>query len=695
MKNASRVILVEDDRVTRELIAGSLEVYGNYHISAYDNMTEAYNQLLSERFDLALLDIGLPDGSGVDLLRLIREHDTPISLPVIIISGSRNNKQIVACLKLGANDFIGKPIDIEILIARIQNLLIIRQLDEDINKANERFTLAAKGSNDGLWDWFISSGDVYFSNRWKNMLGYDASEFQNEFDAFLDRIHPDDLIEFNRSMRFHLEGISNNFEKECRIKHKDGSYRWMMIRGAAIRHENGKAYRMAGSMTDITNRKIIDPLTNTLNRSAFLDRLEVLIQSTLDNQIKRFSVIMIAIDRYKLISDSYGHHFGDTMVYEVANNLSAIIPPSEVLARVDTDKFAITVQNPQSLEAIKDFLEHKIMLPLRVPLVINDREIHLTFSASVLYDTDSYTNACDMLRDADIALHNAWLLGNQQINVFQPKLQISLKDKVELEEDLHRAIEQDELDVYFQPKVNASGQIQGAEALVRWQHPVRGVVSPIEFIPLAEETGLINKIGYRVIKLVCQCLENWHTKNIQLPVAVNLSARQFLNPSLLKEIWSNLNTHSVMPELLELEVTESLLLENLDAALPVLNSFHQDGIKVSIDDFGTGYSSLAYLKTLPLSTLKIDRSFIKDLPQQTDDCAIVEAIAFIAKALKLQVVAEGVETIEQLKFLSTIGITVFQGYYFYKPMPVLEFERLLVAQSQSKSAIKESTCREN
>ncbi|MER2493970.1 EAL domain-containing response regulator [Catenovulum sediminis] len=695
MKNASRVILVEDDRVTRELIAGSLEVYGNYHISAYDNMTEAYNQLLSQRFDLALLDIGLPDGSGVDLLRLIREHDTPISLPVIIISGSRNNKQIVACLKLGANDFIGKPIDIEILIARIQNLLIIRQLDEDINKANERFTLAAKGSNDGLWDWFISSGDVYFSNRWKNMLGYDASEFQNEFDAFLDRIHPDDLIEFNRSMRFHLEGISNNFEKECRIKHKDGSYRWMMIRGAAIRHENGKAYRMAGSMTDITNRKIIDPLTNTLNRSAFLDRLEVLIQSTLDNQIKRFSVIMIAIDRYKLISDSYGHHFGDTMVYEVANNLSAIIPPSEVLARVDTDKFAITVQNPQSLEAIKDFLEHKIMLPLRVPLVINDREIHLTFSASVLYDTDSYTNACDMLRDADIALHNAWLLGNQQINVFQPKLQISLKDKVELEEDLHRAIEQDELDVYFQPKVNASGQILGAEALVRWQHPVRGLVSPIEFIPLAEETGLINKIGYRVIKLVCQCLENWNTKNIQLPVAVNLSARQFLNPSLLKEIWSNLNAHSVMPDLFELEVTESLLLENLDAALPVLNSFHQDGIKVSIDDFGTGYSSLAYLKTLPLSTLKIDRSFIKDLPQQTDDCAIVEAIAFIAKALKLQVVAEGVETIDQLKFLSTIGITVFQGYYFYKPMPVLEFERLLIAQSQSKSAIKEITCREN
>ncbi|WP_016955957.1 EAL domain-containing protein [Catenovulum agarivorans] len=680
MNSRTKVLLVEDDSVTRELVSHTLKVTGGYQVYAFSNFADAYKAILSIRYDIALLDIGLPDGTGTDLLKKIRENETPISLPIVMLSGDRTNKRVIECFKLGANEYITKPIDLDILLARVSNLLIIRHLDEDITRANERFSLAANGANDGLWDWFIHTGEIYFSQRWKKMLGYEESQFPNEFKAFIERIHPDDLNEFNRALRSHLEGLAGHFVKECRVKHKEGNYRWMMIRGAAIRYENGKAYRMAGSMTDINNRKMMDPLTGLLNRSAFLDQLELLINSKRAKQIHSYAILLISIDRYKLISDSYGHHIGDRIIQEVANYLSKVTPSAEFLARVESSKFAMSYQNPPNLDQIQEFATQELAAPLKIPLIINDKELHITMSVAIVFDTEGYLNSQDILRDADIALQNVWAMGNQQVVTFQSTLQISLKDKVELEEDLHTAIDQRQFETYLQPKSDRAGKIIGAEALVRWNHPRRGLVSPMEFIPLAEETGLINAIGYQVIQDVCRLLGKWTQDKIVIPIAVNLSARQFINPSLPQDIFELLNNYNLPTNLFELEITESLLLENLEQALPILAEFSQKNMAISVDDFGTGYSSLGYLKSLPITTLKVDKSFVENLPDDKDDKAIVEAIVHIANALNLKIVAEGVESIAQVSLLSALGVEIFQGYYFAKPMPVSAFEQKLLEQ---------------
>ncbi|EWH09607.1 response regulator receiver modulated diguanylate cyclase/phosphodiesterase with PAS/PAC sensor(s) [Catenovulum agarivorans DS-2] len=676
----ARILLVEDELIARELIKATLKADSTIDLDTCDTVKKAQALLSNNQYDLVILDISLPDGSGVTILELIRSTESAISLPVVMVSAHRNNRRIVSCLRLGANDYITKPIDVQILLARIQNLLLIKRLDSDRRQANERFSLAAMGANDGLWDWLISSDEAFFSSRWKKMLGYDEQDFPNQFNAFVERIHPNDTFEFNRSLRHHLEGISEHFCQECRIQHADGTYRWMMVRGAAIRHKNGKAYRMAGSMTDFTNRKIIDPIADVLNRSAFIDRMELLLQAVQAQQITNFTVILISLNRYKLIRDSYGHHFCDRLIFEVASTLSAIVPPQESLARVDDEKFALTVQNASSVESCVDIIEQKIIPALKTPLMIEHKEIHLTFSTAIVAQTASYINAADILRDADIALNDAWLLRNQQIAIFQPKLQTSLKDKAQLEEDLHKALESNSFDVFYQAKVDSKGQIVGAEALARWFHPTRGLISPADFIPIAEETGLIIELGKIVLTKVCKQLQLWFEKGIKIPVAVNLSARQLINQNLQDDILNLLHQHRLPNELLELEVTETLLLENLDAALPILNAFHRNGIKVSIDDFGTGYSSLAYLKSLPLNTLKIDKSFIKELPNNENDKAIVEAIAYIAKALGLSTIAEGVETKAQLNFLQSLNVCCFQGFYFYKPLPVEAFEDVMNQQ---------------
>ncbi|WP_016955962.1 EAL domain-containing protein [Catenovulum agarivorans] len=674
------ILLVEDEPIAQEIVKETFRAEPHIKLVIAETATAAYTQINQQEFDLILLDINLPDGSGVSILELVRSKYNQITLPVIMVSASRINRQIITCFKLGANDYVAKPIDIQILHARVKNLLTTKKLDDDCKKANERFSLAAMGANDGLWDWLISSDEAFFSVRWKKMLGYEETEFPNKFESLVARIHPNDTYEFNRCLRHHLEGISEHFTQECRIQHADGTYRWMMIRGAAIRHKNGKAYRMAGSMTDFTNRKIIDPIADVLNRSAFIDRMELLLIALKEEQIQNFNVIVVSLNRYKLIRDCYGHHFCDRLIYEVASILSAIVPPQESLARVDDEKFALTVQNTASADACVDIIEQRINPALKTPLLIDDKEIHLTFSSAIVAETQSYLNAADILRDADIALNDAWLLRNQQIAIFQPKLQASLKDKAQLEEDLHKAVELQAFDVYYQAKVDSNGQIIGAEALVRWPHPTRGLVSPADFIPIAEETGLIIEIGKLVLTKVCNQLQKWYRQGTKIPVAVNLSARQLIDQNLQDDILNLLHQCHIPNELLELEVTETLLLENLDSALPVLNTFHRNGIKVSIDDFGTGYSSLAYLKSLPLNTLKIDMSFIKELPNNENDCAIVEAIAYIAKALGLSTIAEGVETKAQLNYLQSLKINCFQGYYFYKPLPAKEFEHAMLQQ---------------
>ena len=676
-----RVLLVEDDRTSREMLRELLRIEGFAQIRTCASMAEAYDEITSRQFDLALLDIGLPDGSGLEVLKLLRESTNQISLPVIMLSVDSQSDAVVACIEAGANDFVAKPFDVTVLMARIRNLLLIRQLDEDVNIANERYSLAAKGANDGLWDWYIITGEIFLSQRWKKLLGVEDEHLENHFSSFIDRVHSDDIIEFNRALRNHLDGVSEFFEQECRMQHKDGAFRWMLIRGAAIRYENGKAYRMAGSMTDITRRKVIDPLTNILNRSAFLDKLDLLIDAREQQIIRSFSVVTIAINRFKMLNDSYGHHFCDRLVVEIANHLGKIVPASESYARISSDKFAFTMQSGMSEEELIKWVKESLVKPLKVPLVVNERELHVTFSAGLLHETSTYKYSHDMLRDADIALHQAMQKGESAVTLFKSGLEISLKDRLELEEDLFRAIENNEFRLFFQPKVNPEGNIVGAEALVRWYSERRGMVSPAEFIPIAEETGLIIPLGSLLFSMLCRHLAEWKKQSLNTKVAFNLSGKQFMSASLTEEIRTEMEFFGLSPADIELEVTESTIMSNITEAAQILHNLVSDGFTIAIDDFGTGYSSLAYLKSLPFHTLKIDKSFVDDLPDGGDDKAIVSAIVSIAKAMNFSLVAEGVEECRQFDYLKELGVNNFQGYFFYKPMADMDYCKLLQEQA--------------
>ncbi|MCV2885010.1 EAL domain-containing protein [Aestuariibacter sp. AA17] len=673
----AKLLVVEDDSVSSALIRESLKAYGYENLYLAEDLASAHQLLAVNRFDLVLLDVGLPDGTGGDLLVSIRKRFSAVALPVIMISGDVSSTHIVNFLELGANDYISKPLDIPVLLARVKNVLTIRQLDKDIGNANERYSLAARGAKDGLWDWSIQTGEIFLSSRWMQIIGADGGECTKDISYFIERIHEDDVLNFNRDLRNHLNGVNDYFQHECRMQHTDGSFRWTLVRGTAIRHTNGKAYRMAGSISDITARKVLDPLTSTLNRSAFLDKLDMLIKSRTSKLIKHFAVVVISVDRYQLVSDSYGHHFGDRVMLEVTNRLSALVSPKDTIARIETDQLAFTLEDAGSEEEIVAWARREILRPIVIPLPPEDRSLHLTFSAAVINDTDIYRYSHDILRDANIALHDAMKKIDDDISAFRSSLQISLKDRIEMLEDLHDAIEQDSFYFCYQPKVDFEGNLCGAEALIRWKHPVKGEVSPVEFIPIAEETGLIVPLGHNMFKKFCKVVKQVEDKQRGILMSYNLSGRQFLDPSLLDVLMGCIKEAGVSADSIELEITESTLMNDIESAVQVLKELTKHGFKVSIDDFGTGYSSLAYLKKLPIHTLKIDKSFVDDLLNDADDIAIISAITNMANALGLTTVAEGVEVEQQAEKLHELEIDMFQGYCFYKPLEESAFLALL------------------
>ncbi|KJY96928.1 EAL domain-containing protein [Pseudoalteromonas piscicida] len=682
------ILVVDDDLVSRELIVECLKIYEFEQIVAGDSVAMAYDCLAKNRFDIVLMDIGLPDGSGVEVLTSIRAKHSAISLPVVMISGDDETNNVVKCLELGANDFVAKPINIQVLMARIGTILTIKRLKQDVDVANERFALAAKGAHDALWDWFITTDEIYLSARWKQILGLEEGEVEPDFSTFVTRLHDDDMLGFKRALRAHLSGVTDYFEYECRMQNKSGAFRWLLMRGSALRFDNGKPYRMAGSISDITERKVLDPLTQTLNTSAFLDKLDMYIQARKSKQLTSFAVVLISIDRYKLISDSYGHHFCDHMAVEVTNRVTSVLQPQSTLARVANDKLAFVIENPAPINEVLLWLNEEVLKTMMVPLLAGEKKLHISFSASLVFDTHLYRYSHDILRDAEIALAGLIQQDGDRVRVFKPTQQVSLKDRVELEEAIHHAIEHDEFELYYQPKIDAYGTIQGAEALVRWRNQDNQFVSPADFIPIAEQSGLIIGLGKLLFRQLCCFLAKCNDAGLTIQIAFNLSGKQFLDPRLCDFMFSTMDEWNISSQHIELEITESTILHDVESAVLILKEFQDRGITISIDDFGTGYSSLAYLKRLPIEKLKIDKSFVDDLPHSKDDVAIATAIINMAHALNLKVVAEGVENSDQFTFLTQLGVEMYQGFLFYKPMPEAAF--LSVLDEQSKGNINEA-----
>src|SRR6202048_2309042 len=652
----SRLLIVDDNEMNRDMLARRLLRKG-YVVELAENAKELLERVKEDAVDLVLLDIEMPEVSGLDALQELRSRYSAAELPIIMVTAKTQSDDIVKALDLGANDYLTKPIDFPVAVARIGTQLSHKHAQEALKESEERYALAARGSNDGLWDWNLSLNVVHLSPRWKAMLGYQDDEIGDKPEEWFDRIHDADRERVKEEIAAHQKGLTPHFESEHRVLHKDGSFRWMLSRGVAVHDASGNASRMAGSQTDITEGKVSDPLTGLPNRLLFIDRVGRLIPHTKRRKDQLFAVLFLDLDGFKMINDSMGHLIGDQLLLGVANRLEKCLRASDTVARLG-ETFTVARLGGDEFTVLLDDIKdpgdanraaERMMKALASPFILGGKEVFTSVGIGIALSNTAYEQAEDIMRDADTAMYRAKSLGKARYEVFDADMRARVMARLQLETDLRHALERGEFRNFYQPIVAlASGEIAGFEALLRWQHPTRGLLAPIEFIPVAEETGLIRELGWWNLREACRQISVWRTSFFAHPpltISVNLSAKQFLQPNLVEDIRKLLSELEVPPEALKLEITESTVMADPSAAVEMLAKIKALGIQLAIDDFGTGYSSLSYLHRFPLDTLKIDRSFISGTGDDGEGMEIARTILPMANNLRLDVVAEGGETI--------------------------------------------------
>ncbi len=700
-----------------------------------------------------------------------------------------------------------------------------KQAEAALRESEERWHLALRGNNDGIWDWNVQTNEVFFSSRWKEMLGYDDGEIENVIGEWKQRVHPDDWLRVLQAVNDHLAGKTPFYLTEHRLRCKDGSYKWILDRGQALWNAEGIPVRMVGSHTDITARKQVeenlrkseelfrltfelapigmaiktldgrfqrvnqtlcdclgyssgellqrtwldithpddiakaqalhqklfrgeisnfklenryiakrgnavdgrlqvsvvrdgagnplhligqfldlsdrkqaeeqlrhdalhDALTGLPNRTLLMECIELSLQRTKRYSNYSFALLFIDVDRFKLVNDSLGHWVGDRLLVEVANKLRSMVRSTDLVSRLGGDEFVILLDGIQDLNhPIR--VANRIAQKLSAPFYLGDREVFTTASIGIAIASKEYARGLDLLRDADIAMYRAKDQGKARYEIFDRAMYVEVLEQLQLENDLRRAIARQEFLVYYQPIVILeTEQITGFEALIRWQHPERGLVSPAHFIPIAEETGLIVPIGEWVLRQACSQMQAWQQKFPQMRswlMCVNLSGKQFREVDFIDCLDRILTETGLASRCLKLELTESMLMEDIDEIVSLLDRIQSRGIQLSIDDFGTGYSSLSYLHRFPIDTLKIDRSFVSRIGTDGESLGIVEAIVTLAKQLGMNAIAEGIETPSQLKQLRSLSCQWGQGYLFAKPMDARTIEAS-IAREFSNSA---------
>ena len=568
-----------------------------------------------------------------------------------------------------------------------------RRAEQELRVSEERYALAARGANDGLWDWDLAADRLYTSPRWQQMVGVDAAAVTGDPKDWFDRVHRDDIETLRGAIEAHLAGRSTQIELEFRIRHGDGEDRWMQVRGLAVRGDSGagKPHRMAGSMTDITGRKLAEKqllfdafhsrLTGLPNRALLCDRIDQALQLWQRGGESDVIVVIVDLDHFNHINETLGQTVGDQVLISLARSFGAVLRPDDTIAHLGEDEFAILRFAAGQARLQAEQLIASVQAVLAKPVQIETRKFELTASIGYVFASESVgTRGDELLRDASLALFRAKSDGRNWAQIFDSKMHQTAVKRFDMEADLRRALAVGgELELFYQPIIDIlNDKMFGFEALIRWRHPTRGLIPPLDFIPLAEDTGLIVEIGRRSIGEACRQIAAWMpAKGTPPQIAVNVSGRQFAADGLAADIEKAIKAANIPAKCLKLEVTESLIMDNPERTVEVLRQVIAQGCKVSIDDFGTGYSSLSHLHRLPFHTLKIDRSFIIRMTDSKEGYEIVRVIAQMAKILGRNVVAEGVETQEQLDQLRKLGVDFAQGYFYSKPLPAADASAFL------------------
>lgn len=563
----------------------------------------------------------------------------------------------------------------------------LHQREDELRISEERYRLAVEGVNDGIWDWDGRNGRLFMSKRCRNILGYDSDKEASTFEIWKNFIHQDDVEKFLRSLDNYLaEPQRKHFHIEYRTKSRDGKSKWIMTRGKAIWNDQGKPVRLAGSNTDITEQKLseekihhmayYDSLTGLPNRTLFMDRFLMAVANA-QRKNRMVAIYFFDLDNFKTVNDTLGHSFGDELLSMVGGHLKLHMRKCDTIARLGGDEFIMMQSNIKDIGEVTH-LAARILQMFQQPWLLDGHEFYVTASIGISVYPGDGSDLNTLMKNADAAMYRAKEMGKNNFQLFTSELNSRIIERLAVESSLRKAVEMNEMELVYQPQVDlATGKVTSVEALLRWNHPDLGAIMPENFIPLAEESGLIIPIGEWVFRTACRQFVTWRENGAgDLRLSVNLSARQFQQRNLLAVLTEIMEETGMKPEWLGLEITESTAMKDIDYTISLLESFREMGIGVSLDDFGTGFSSLNHLKRLPITNLKIDKSFVHGLTPDSKEAMITEALISLAHSMKLIVTAEGVETEKQLEFLKEHKCDVVQGFLLSTPKSVSELDLL-------------------
>jgi diguanylate cyclase (GGDEF)-like protein/PAS domain S-box-containing protein len=686
-----KILVVDDEATARVLMRAALQKAG-FEVSVAGCGEDALRQFRGDLFGMVMLDVDMPGLSGYEVCAALRAEAGDL-LPIVMVTGMDDVRSVEKAYDSGATDFIAKPINWALIGHRVRYLLRGYQAFLDLRAADARNAAVLEAIPDLLFELDINGRYTDYHSPRSDLLAAPVESFMGRTVA---EILPPEAAEICMSAlrAAHENGSSTGKQFELQLPH--GTF-WFELSVSRKATGSGEKPRFIVLSRDITERKeaerrilrlaFFDTLTGLPNRQSFLERVDREIRRARRSG-RKLAVLFMDFDRFKNINDTMGHNTGDLILQWAADRLHEGVRPSDVvsratdgadveLARLGGDEFTALISGiVQPEDALG--VAHRIRQLMRRPFTLDGREVTVTTSIGIALYPDDGEDAATLLKHADTAMYHAKDLGRDNCQFYSASLTQQAMQRMTLESNLRLALERREFSLAYQPLFDvAAGRVQSVEALIRWAHPTQGMIPPLDFIPVAEENGLIRPIGQWVLRTACADAARWQREGRRLGVAVNLSPLQFKDPNLVQMVRDALAQTGLAPELLELEVTEGAVMEDTAATMATLNAFRDCGVRIALDDFGTGYSSLSYLKRMPLSNLKVDRSFVSSLPDDSDNRAIVRAILAMAGSLGLRVTAEGVETLEQAQALKNMGCATLQGNFFSKPVPAEDIPALL------------------
>lgn len=670
-------LVIDDDPFIRLLARDALEKI-DLKVEEAGDGASGLSAIAALVPDIILLDVMMPDMDGFAVCRQALQIPGAALTPVLMLTALEDTDSINQAYEAGATDFISKPINWSILGHRVRYMLKASALLRNVIKSDLQLAKAQHMTSVGSWEWSIEADITSWSEEMYRICGCISGTFDQNYRSFLALVYPADRQQVETAMRNALEQVSA-YDVEHRLLRPDGTERIVHGKAEVICDANGKPVLMSGTLQDITLRKQAelhishlanyDALTDLPNRNLLHDCMaqSILLARRTGQQLV---MLCLDLDGFKFINDGFGHAVGDTLLKMVAIRLQGAIRKCDTVARLGGDEFVLILLGLPDDGRDLGSMPQRVLDTFAQPFIADTHELHVTASIGVSVFPGDGDTSDTLLKNADVAMYSAKEKGRNCFQFYAQDMSLRAERRVELENALRAALERHQFELHYQPQVDLrSGRISGVEALLRWNRPGHGMVTPDSFIGLAEETRLIVPIGEWVLRMACAQARKWHDMGFDgLSVAVNLSARQFAHQDIVQLVRQVLAETELPACYIELELTESVLMSDSAAMLKVLREIKEVGVVLTLDDFGTGYSSLAYLRRFPIDVLKIDRSFIHNVTTDVDDALLTKSILLLAQSLKMKTVAEGVETQGQLNFLSAHKCDAVQGFYFSRPV---------------------------